>query len=200
MVQIKIIRHSERLDYAYPFYWLICFGHYWSDSPLTTKGYQVANDKGKIIVSDNFKPACIYTSPYSRTMATAAEIKASFPYSEIVIEPLLSEYQPSYKHRINLYPNGIPTTHDGKETIFSYPETHEDFSKRALFIVSKLIDKKMDLIIITHGELLKVYIKHLQSLFLDVMQKVDTIPYLTVLSFEYNTETNEIVKSSIRIE
>ncbi|AYV85513.1 MAG: putative phosphoglycerate mutase family protein [Satyrvirus sp.] len=51
MVQIKIIRHSERLDFAHPLYWLFCFGHYWADPPLSPKGHITAHEKGKNIGS-----------------------------------------------------------------------------------------------------------------------------------------------------
>jgi broad specificity phosphatase PhoE len=201
MVQIKIIRHSERLDFTHPFYWLVCFGHYWADSPLTTNGHKIANSKGKIMVSDNFDPKHIYTSPYTRTMATTTEIKASFPYSEIVIEPLLSEYQPNFKHRINLYPNGIPTTYDGQETEFIYPETYEDFSKRVQFIVSKLIEKHdQDFIIVTHGEVLKVYINYIQSLYPDLILDPGSTPYLTTLTFEYDKINKQINENSVKID
>ncbi|AYV85512.1 MAG: putative phosphoglycerate mutase family protein [Satyrvirus sp.] len=66
----------------------------------------------------------------------------SFPNSEILIEPLLAEHQPYFEHRIDLYPNGIPTLYDGQDTIFSYPETYNDFLKRIEFIINKLVEKK----------------------------------------------------------
>ncbi|XWV25584.1 putative phosphoglycerate mutase family protein [Tupanvirus deep ocean] len=200
MVQIKIIRHSERLDYSRPLYWLLCFGHYWADTPLTRNGHVIANVKGKEMVTTDFNPKYIYTSPYTRTMATATEIKDSFPHSEIIIEPLLAEYQPYYKHNINLYPNGIPTTYDGQETEFVYPESYETFEKRIKFIISKLIEKHdTDIIIVTHGEVLKTYINYIQSLYPDLMLDPGTTPYLTVLSFKYDKETNIIDQSSVKI-
>lgn len=200
-MQIKIIRHSERLDYSHPVYWLVCFGHYWADSPLTSNGHKVALEKGKQIVSDDFDPKHIYTSPYTRTMATATEIKSSFPHSEIVIEPLLSEYQPHYMHTINLYPNGIPTTYNGTETDFSYPETYGKFYERVQFIMSKLIEKhNTDLIIVTHGEILKSYINHLQSLFPDILIDPGSTPYLTTLSFKFDKSSGTIEEKSIRLE
>lgn len=201
MVQIKIIRHSERLDFSHPFYWLFCFGQYWADSPLTTEGYQMANAKGKEMVSKDFNPVHIYTSPYTRTMATATEIKNSFPHSEIIIEPLLAEHQPNYKHRINLYPNGIPTTYDGKETKFSYPENYEDFTARVQFIITTLLEKHDDdIIVVTHGEVLKVLINYVQSIYPDLMLDPGTTPYLTILSFEYDKPSNTIIEKSIRLE
>lgn len=197
MVHIKIIRHSERLDFTYPLYWLVCFGHYWSDSPLTNNGYLIANNKGKELIND-FNPSFIYTSPYTRTMATATEISKSFPKTEIIIEPLLSEYQPYYNHKINLYPTGIPTTYNGVNTDFSYPETYESFSKRALFIINKILQKhpNQDIIFITHGEFLKFYLNHFKSLYPKLKINSDYIPYLSTLSFDYD-ETNSIIESSI---
>ena len=201
MVQIKIMRHSERLDFTHPFCWLLYFGHYWADSPLTINGHKIAKSKGKQMISDKFDPKYIYTSPYTRTMATAIEIKESFPYSEIIIEPLLSEYQPYFKHRINLYPDGIPTLYEGKETGFSYPESYEDFSKRIQFIVSKLIEKHdQDFIIVTHGEVLKIYVNYIQSLFPDLILDSGTTPYLTTLSLEYDKINNKIIEKSVKIE
>lgn len=200
-ITVKLIRHSERLDYKHPFYWLICFGQYWSDSPLTQNGHKIAKEKGKNLLTNNFNPKHIYTSPYTRTMATAIEIKSSFPHSEIIIEPLLSEYQPIYKHAINLYPEGIPTTYNGEETNFSYPETYEQFSMRIQFIVDKLLEKHLsDFLIITHGEVLKMFITHLQNKYPDMLLDCGETPYLAVLTFEYNIVEKKIDDKSIRIE
>jgi broad specificity phosphatase PhoE len=200
MAKIKIIRHSERLDFTNPFYWLFYFGHYWADSPLTANGYTIANDKGKKMVNQ-FNPRYIYTSPYNRTMATATEIKNSFPHSEIIIEPLLAEYQPNYKHKINLYPKGIPTKYDGIETGFSYPETQDQFNRRVKFIISKLIEKNdSDIIIMTHGAVLKTYINYLQEEYPELILDPKDTPYLTVLSFEYDNVNKKIVEESIKIE
>ena len=169
MVKVKIIRHSERLDHTNPLYWLICFGHYWSDSPLTKNGHEIAKKCAQELVVSGFKPKYIYTSPYSRTMETATEIKSSFPSTEIVIEDLLAEYQPYFAHRINLHPAGIPTNFNGKNTDFSYPEVYPVFIDRVKFIISGLIDKNDDdFVVITHGELLKVYIGYIQTIYPDL--------------------------------
>lgn len=201
MVKIKIIRHSERLDFSHPFYWLFCFGHYWSDSPLTSNGYQIADAKGKQMINNEFNPKYIYTSPYNRTMATSTEIKNSFPHAQIIIEPLLAKYQPMYKHKIALYPKGIPTTYDGNVTEFSYPETIEQFTRRIKFIISKLLEKNTsDIIVITHGEVLKVYINYLQELYPNLILDPGTTPYLTILSFEYDDNNKIIIEDSIKLE
>ena len=200
MVKIKIIRHSERLDYSHPFYWLFCIGHYWNDTPLTTSGHELAAVRGKQLATDDFNPKNIYTSPYIRTMETAIEFKTYFPHSEIVIEPLLSEHQPKYKHTINLYPNGIPTIYDGIQTEFSYPESYEQFTVRVKFIFSKLMEKnKEDFIIVTHGEVLKTYINYLQDEFPDQFLDANTTPYLTTLSLEYDPIDLKIDPQSIKI-
>lgn len=199
-MQIKIIRHSERLDYTHPLYWLVCFGQYWADSPLTTNGHKIAKLKGIELKNNNFDPKHIYTSPYNRTMSTATEIKNSFPQSKIVIEPLLAEYQPMFKHQISLYPEGIPTTFDGCETDFKFPETYDNFTSRIHFVIQKLISKSdSDIIIITHGEVLKTFINNLQNKYPDQLLDPGTTPYLTTLSFEYDKITNMIVDSSIKI-
>ena len=201
MVQIKIIRHSNRLDHSNPFRWAVSFGHYWYDSPLTEYGHNMARIKGQKLASENFCPKYIYTSPYIRTMATATEIKTSFPHTEIIIESLLAEYQPSTGHTIILYPNGIPTIYDGQETGFSYPETYENFEKRIQFIISKLIEKSDgDIIIITHGEVLKTYINYIQSMYQDLLLDPGTTPYLTTLSFDYDKANNKINEKTVRIE
>jgi broad specificity phosphatase PhoE len=201
MVQIKMIRHSERLDFTNPFYWLMCIGQYWADSPLTKNGHDIANIKGKKMISEDFKPKYIYTSPYNRTMSTSTEIKTSFPHCEIIIEPLLAEYQPTHKHRINLYPNGIPTTFEGEETEFNYPETYENFEKRIKFIISQLINKHdTDIIIVTHGEVLKTYINYIQALYPDLMLDPGSTPYLTILSFDYDKVGMKIDEKTVRIE
>lgn len=201
MVQIKILRHSERLDYTYPLYWLLCFGQYWADSPLTSNGHRIANIKGKELKTDNFDPKYIYTSPYSRTLATATEINNTFTQSEVIIEPLLSEYQPNFRHRISLYPDGIPTTFEGEQTDFSYPESYDNFSKRIKYIINKLIDRHdCDLIIVTHGEVLKTFVSHIQNMYPDILLDPGNTPYLTVLSFEYDKKNNVIIEKSVRID
>jgi broad specificity phosphatase PhoE len=201
MVKIKIIRHSERLDYKYPFYWIFCVGHYWSDAPLTNNGHKIARLKGTKIKNNSFNPKHIYTSPYTRTMATSTEIRSSFPQSEIVIEPLLAEYQPTYKHKVNLYPEGIPTTYEDQETNFNYPETYENFKERVLFIITKLLERHDDdLIIITHGEVLKVYINFIQEMYPDLMIDPGSTPYLTTLSFEFDKTNDKFIEDSIRLE
>jgi len=186
MVQIKIIRHSERFDYTHPLRWLLYIGQYWCDAPLTTMGHKQAFQKGRTLINKNFQPQRIYTSPYNRAITTATEIQKSFPQAELVIESLLCEYQPSYKHTINLYPEGIPTHYDGKATNFSYPENYEQFKDRVNFIIFKLIQKHdTDLIIITHGEVLKVLINYFQTCVPDLFLDSHDTPYLTTISFTY---------------
>jgi broad specificity phosphatase PhoE len=179
----------------------VSFGHYWSDAPLTEYGHNMAHIKGQKLALEDFTPKHIYTSPYIRTMATATEIKKSFPQTEIIIEPLLAEYQPSNGHNIILYPNGIPTNHNGQETEFSFPETYEIFEKRIRFIISKLIEKnENDTIIITHGEILKTYTNYIQSMYPNLMLDPGTTPYLTTLSFQYDKINNKIVENTVKID
>lgn len=200
-MKIKIIRHSERLDFTKPLYWLMHIGSYWADSPLTTNGYKMARDKGVKMVTNDFDPRYIYSSPYNRTLATSTEINASFPPSKIIIEPLLAEHQPSYKHTIGLYPNGIPTTYNGQETIFSYPETYDNFVKRVHFIIYNLIEKNNnDFIIVTHGEVVKVFVNHIQSLYPQLIIDPGSTPYLTTLSFEFDKDRGTILPGSVKIE
>ena len=133
-------------------------------------------------------------------MATAAEIKSNFPQSQLIIEPLLCEHQPYMKHNIALYPGGIPTTYEGQDTGFKYPEDYEQFTNRVKFIISKLINKHdEDILMVTHGEVLKSFVVELQDRY--PAQKLDPgkTPYLTVLSFQLDEHKN-IIEDSICIE
>lgn len=201
-IKVKIIRHSERFDISNPISWglWVCLGQYWADSPLTNAGYIMASEKGKKLASVNFNPKYIYTSPYKRTMATATEIQSSFQQSKIVIEPLLSEYQPNRKHRIDLYPNGIPTEYEGEYTGFQFPETYENFTKRVHFIISKLIEKNNhDILMVSHGEILKVFVTYLQEKYPEKMLDPGSTPYLTTLSFSYDKKNKKIMEDSIEL-
>lgn len=201
MIEIKILRHSNRMDFTYPIKWMFYFGHYWSDSPLTEEGYTNARNKGIRLKSEGFVPHRIYTSPYGRTLTTATEIKASFPQSELVIEPLLAEYQPRYGHSITLYPKGLPTTYDGLSTNFTYPESMDNFSLRIRFIIGKLIEKNdSNILIVTHGEVLKSYITYLQYLFPGLLLDPGSTPYLMTLSFMVVKKTGEIIANSIKLD
>lgn len=202
MVHVKIIRHSERFDYKYPHYWIFYFGQYWKDPPLTSNGHLIAKLRGMKMATNNFNPVHIYTSPYIRTMSTATELKESFMNADIVIEPLLSEYQPYTAHAIGLYPNGIPTTYEGLQTEFEYPESTDLFCRRVKYIVQKLIDKNDgDIIIVTHGEIIKYYINHLLSMYPDLQLKYNTsVPYLSTVSFDFDKTKHKIVKESISID
>lgn len=201
MVKIKIIRHSERLDFTYPLYWLVCFGQFWSDTPLTANGHKIAKDKAIKMRDDNFNPSHIYTSPYTRTMATATEIKTSFPNTQILIEPLLSEYQPYFAHSTSIYPHGIPTTYNDTATEFRYPETITNFAKRIQFIIGKIIEKSdNDCILVTHGEVIKSCVTYIKHLYPELVLDPGNTPYLTVLSFEYDKINDKIIRQSVKIE
>jgi len=204
IIRVKIIRHSNRLDYSNPLKWMFYFGHDWCDSPLTSNGYVNAKKKGQTLaIGQSYNPKNIYTSPYNRTMATATEIKSSFPQTEIIVEPLLAEFQPNpyAAHTIGLYPNGIPTTYDGTPTDFAYPESRDSFNKRVQFIISNLVKKNSsDLMIITHGEVLKSYISHLQNLFPNLLLDPGSTPYLTCLSFDVDKTDGTFVNGSIYLE
>lgn len=198
IIQIKIIRHSERLDFSNPLYWLFYFGYHWADSPITTNGHELAYSKGKEIFLSGFSPAYIYTSPYNRTIATSTEFKKSFPSSEVIIEPLLSEYQPYHSHKITYYPNGIPTSYNGEETSFEYPESYEKFEERIVFIISRLLEKSDgNFIVVTHGEVIKAYTNYIQKLYPDLLFDYNNISYLKTLSFNYDKNDNRIQEESV---
>jgi broad specificity phosphatase PhoE len=197
---IKIIRHGERLDFTNPLYWLLCVGQYWADSPLTINGAATAKNKGDDIKNDGFRPTYIYTSPYSRTLATSTEISKAFTDIQIVIEPLLAEYQPQIAHHINLYPGGIPTTRRGTNTHFSYPESYDKFTERVMYIIGQIVSEQPDdCVIITHGEVLKVYINYLQNVFPDLDIDPGTTPYLTTISFTVNDD-DRILENTVTLQ
>jgi len=135
-------------------------------------------------------------------METAAEFKHSFPNAEIIIEPLLSEYQPYMRHNITLYPAGIPTTHRGTETSFTFPETYDKHIERVHFIINKILEKHNadeDILIITHGEVLKTFCEYLNSIHPDLLLNIGTAPYLSIISFETD-QNKEIIETSITKE
>jgi broad specificity phosphatase PhoE len=195
MVHIKIIRHSERLDYAYPWYWIFCIGQYWTDPPLTLNGHLMAKRKGCELKKE-FDPKIIYTSPYTRTFSTAIEINYSFPEAKIVLQPLLSEFQYFKNHSTSFYPLGIPATFNGKETKFNFPENYEDFEERIIYCINKLIkNAESDILIVTHAEAIKVFAGYLKSIYTDITLEFKNIGYLDTLSFDY--VDNQIIKNSI---
>jgi broad specificity phosphatase PhoE len=200
MVVVKLIRHSERIDYSNPISWLFYFGYYWSDPPLSTKGYEDAQKKGEELKKENFFAHQILVSPYSRTIHTALEIAKSFPSCPIVIEPLLSEYQPYYNHRVNLYPQGIPSI-SLDDIEFTFPESYDQFIARVQYIIFKLLrENNNDFIIITHGEFLKCFVNFLQTKFPNLLLDIKNIPYLITVSFEFDKNSSDIIESSIQIK
>lgn len=200
-MRVVIIRHSERLDYSNPLLWMVCIGHHWNDSPLTWRGYGMARERGQKLAESGIKPRFIYTSPYNRTMATANELLSHFPGAVLAIEPLLSEHQPSSPHTVSLYPDGIPTTFEGIETDFRFPESTEELDKRVRFIISKLIEKNTeDIILVTHGEILKVFTNYLVMAYPELILDLRGAPYLTSLSFEFDKTIQQIVASTIHVE
>ena len=203
-MRIKIVRHSERLDCTYPYIWIFYLGYYWFDTPLTTNGCKMAKEKGKEFADNNFSPKCIYTSPYIRTYQTATEISSIFPGTEIKVEPLLAEYQPTFKHRITIYPEGIPCIFNGKQTEYSFPETYEKHVERVKFIIENLIANhgdNDDILIITHAEVIRTYLQHhLAIVCPDTIINGNVINYLTTLTFQFDKKTNNIIDNSIHIE
>lgn len=199
---IKIIRHSERYDYSYPHRWIFFFGYYWADTHLTTEGRKKAAARARLMMRSKYHVNYIYTSPYIRTMETATEMKTVFGGSQIIIESLLSEYQPYWRHNVSLYPDGIPTSYQGSETEFSFPETKELHRKRIDFIINKIIEKhdnKDNIIIITHGEVIKTFADILNSRFPDLILNTSNLPYLVELSFEFDKNKNEFIENTIII-
>lgn len=199
---IKIVRHSERYDYSYPHRWIFFFGHYWADTHLTSEGRKKAAARARYMVRNKFNANYIYTSPYIRTMETATEMKSVFGDSQLIIESLLSEYQPYWRHTVSLYPNGIPTSYQGVDTEFSFPESKDNHRKRIDFIINKIIEKHDNndkIIIITHGEVIKTFADILNTKYPDILLNTTNLPYLVELSFEYDKTNNTYIENTIKI-
>jgi len=198
---IIFMRHAERLDLTQPFRWLLHLGHHWSDTPLTRKGQKLAYQKGIELSQKGWNIRKIYTSPYIRTMATATQIARSFPSSQIIIEPLLAEYQPYYRHFLDLYPEGIPDSESPGQH-FRYPEDYAQFGRRVLYTINWILDMDPDnttTLIITHAEFLKYYLEHLRSSGLNIPEI--NIEYLSTFSIKYNLiKPPQIIPESFRIE
>lgn len=203
-MHIKIIRHAERFDLTFPHLWIFYFGYYWCDPPLTNNGHLSARLIGRNF--KNFHPKYIYSSPYIRTIDTAKEIRRSFPHSKIIIEPLLSEYQPFFKHTTKLFPNGIPTTFRGMKTNFSFPEKYTSFIQRIKFIIQQIINQHSnhdDILIVTHAGFMQAYLRYLNLLCDKVCPNLKlsqlSLPYLTTLSFQFDKNINTIIESTISL-
>lgn len=199
-MKVKIIRHGERADYSTPWKWAFSFGHYWADPPLTENGVDKSYQKGiDIAKENNFNPKYIYSSPYLRTMMTATQLKESFPESKIVIENLLSEYQNAHQHSVGLYPKGISTKYNGIDTGFSFPESYNDFNKRAEYILKNLIKDNLenDLFIVTHGEMLKSIALILMTQFKGLILNCKGLTYLSMIVFDVDIDGN-ILENTIK--
>lgn len=201
MIKVKIIRHAERYDYVNPLSWMFYFGHYWSDPPLSNRGYQWTKQKASSWENEQFCPKQIYTSPYVRTMATAVVFKDHFMDCQMAVIPLLAEYQPSYAHKTTFYPKGIPTDCDNCPTHFVYPESNISFKKRVKFIIHHLFSiSKSDILIVTHGEVLRSLKEILMAEAPHLIANNEPIPYLHTLAFDYDTVNQGIVKESIKVQ
>lgn len=54
--------------------------------------------------------------------------------------------------------------------------------------------------VVTHGEVLKVIIRHLQDAFPEVVLDPGNTPYLTTISFIYDKMNGYIIKDSVKLE
>lgn len=197
-MKVKICRHSERLDYANPLYWLICFGYHSADPPLTERGCTMVENKAQQLLSEGFTPQRIYSSPYLRTMTTASIMQKYWPGAEIHMETGLSEYQSWRKHRTTIFPAGIEST-------YAFPERHEDMRSRARETIDNLIKKSTgDLMIVTHGAIVRAYAEYVNEMIQgynllkeEAVPQLDTsnINYLGTLSF--TIEDNKLSDISI---
>lgn len=179
-MRVKICRHSERLDYANPLYWLICFGYHGTDPPLTERGCSMVENKAQQLLSEGFVPQKIFTSPYLRTMTTASIMQKYWPTADIHVEPGLSEYQSWRKHRTAVYPNGIESTYE-------FPERHDAMRIRARETIDSLIKKSSgDLMIVTHGAIVRAYADHVNDMIQGYnLLKEETVPQLDTSSINY---------------
>lgn len=186
-MKIKITRHSERLDLTNPIKWLFSSHHYWSDSPITVRGQEIAKHHGSKLAKMDFNPTKIFVSPYVRTHQTADEILTSFPEAEIISEPQLSEYQKYLKHNTAYYPNGI--------TGLNVPETLDNFNARVVDIINKyILEENEDILIVAHAETIRAMAKYFIDRY-DIKLDHHNVPYLATLHFELNSDKKMIEES-----
>jgi broad specificity phosphatase PhoE len=204
---IKIMRHGARQDVSNPISWLSgLFCNYFHDTSLSYYGHQTSIEKGKALKNKEFNPKWIFTSPYQRTIETANNIRLSFPESSFDIIPLLAEYQPNYAQRINCYKDSVPTNYYNELTEFSYPETHEQFKKRVVFTINKLINKcnnlqnDTNILVVTHAEFVRCFIDYLSKVYPDLVLDSNNITYLSSVTFEYDVNTGLISENNIIID
>lgn len=178
------MRHSERLDYANPLYWLVCLGYYRHDPPLTKRGCDMAEDKAKDMITEHFDPTRIFSSPYLRTTTTASIINKYYPEATLSFDTGLSEYQIWSRHCTSMYPDGID------HPDYPFPETYEQLKHRTINTIEGIIKSHPgeDILIVTHGAVLRAYIDHINSIietYKPATPLIETgdLHYLSTLSF-----------------
>lgn len=183
-MKVKIVRHSIRYDSTHMIKWLwkvITGKDMFFDTPLSSQGLLKAEEYGKLLVEPDFNPTKFYVSPYVRTQQTAFEIQKSFPNSEIVLEPLLGEFQAVFHQSLNSYPDGLPgNLHDIE---FKFPESYLGLAGRCQYILNDIIDHNEDVIIVTHSETIRTLAIHFNLVY-GANLNIKDIPYLCTLSFD----------------
>jgi broad specificity phosphatase PhoE len=169
MSKIVILRHGDRYDYENPLVWLWGFTNRKWDTELSYQGIKhtqiVSQELLDKVFTDN-KPTHIITSPWIRCMQTATIIQQYFKDCEIIIEPLLGEYEKTLES-CTLYPNGRPiefeetreieedtdekqNTIEGSYIEFIRPEDEKNVTDRSVYISEKLKKKYPKSIWVTH--------------------------------------------------
>lgn len=147
--KIIVMRHGDRNDYHNPLYWIFGYCITRWDTELSSYGIENSKKVGKEL-SESITPTHIITSPWLRCIQTATIIKNYFPNSELIVEPLLGEYEKKIEY-CTLYPEGRTEYKD----MFQRPENENTIKDRAQFIKKKLASKYPHSIWITHQRVMK---------------------------------------------
>ena len=161
--EIYVFRHGEINTgswYTYRPWALITMQLSAIDDPiLSTNGLEQTKNIGRKLFNSNFTPKVIITSPYIRCIQTSTQIQSSYETNtpEIILSPILGEYQYYWKQICASYPFGIPEKHNNK--IYEYPENKYNLKKRSIDILEEIINKYDNAIVVTHKSIVEQIIK-----------------------------------------
>ncbi len=168
---IFILRHGEIETGSWALWRLRNFASIdRDDPPLSAKGLSKSEELGRLFYENKIIPEAIVVSPFTRCIQTATQIQKSLDYTtDIILNPLLGEYEFMWKHTCASYPFGIVPIYlyktDNKidKIECKYPEKYEDMNSRCNFIIEKLINKYDNLIIVSHSSIVKYLAKYLSQ-------------------------------------
>ena len=196
-----ILRHGE--IYSGSWWWwrmthLVSFDR--DDPPLSEGGMQKSEVLGQVLLKEKFVPEAIVVSPFIRCIQTATQIQKSLePTSEVIINPMLGEYEFLWKHLCANYPYGLPasyvhkTENGNKKISCNYPETYEDMQKRCEFVAEEIMSRYDNAIFITHGSLVKFFAGYFSGNPENENLPIHFSDYIKVTIDENNVRTVEII-------